>query len=341
MYPDFIGIGAQKAGTTWLDRNLRVHPQVWMPRMKEIHYFDRKINDPRGAIRRSLGRHSRDQQWRRQVAYCVKEHLIKNFSVEDLLWDFKYFMRSPNDQWYASLFEPGKGRVTGEITPAYSTLGNDMVAHVYEMMPRTKIIFMMRNPIERAWSQTVMSFDKTEKGSAKSVSEKRFLRRLKRNSSALLTDYRQALKNWSSFYPEEQIFVGFLEDVHFHSETLLRHLYGFLDIDPTFEPPTARKKIHSRSEDKMPTRLATHLARTYYDELEQLSERFGGYASFWLYCAQRLIEDPPAGETIPYPLWESPLWKEWADEQEPRPGSREAGLQSGPLVSIGATDTGA
>ena len=46
MYPDFIGIGAQKAGTTWLARNLQAHPEIHMPR-KEVHYFDRKIRDKR------------------------------------------------------------------------------------------------------------------------------------------------------------------------------------------------------------------------------------------------------------------------------------------------------
>ena len=39
--PDFLGIGAQKAGTTWLALNLGVHPQVWLPPIKELHYFDR------------------------------------------------------------------------------------------------------------------------------------------------------------------------------------------------------------------------------------------------------------------------------------------------------------
>ena len=43
MYPDFLVVGAQKAGTTWLYRSLRTHPQVWMPREKELHYFDEKI----------------------------------------------------------------------------------------------------------------------------------------------------------------------------------------------------------------------------------------------------------------------------------------------------------
>ena len=42
MHPHFLGIGAQRAGTTWLHSTLASHPEIWMPRIKEIHYFDRK-----------------------------------------------------------------------------------------------------------------------------------------------------------------------------------------------------------------------------------------------------------------------------------------------------------
>lgn len=39
--PDFLGLGAQRAGTTWLDRALRRHPQIYLPqRRKELHFFD-------------------------------------------------------------------------------------------------------------------------------------------------------------------------------------------------------------------------------------------------------------------------------------------------------------
>ena len=338
MFPDFIGIGAQKAGTTWLDRNLRAHPQIWMPRIKELHYFDRRINDTRGGIRRLLGKRQLDQQWRRQIKHRARVDLIDNFSVENLLWDFNYYLKSPSDEWYASLFRPNEGQVAGEITPAYSTLDKGTVAHVREIMPETKIVFMMRSPIERAWSQAVMSLDNKERGSAKFASEKRFLRVFERNSVALLTDYRRTFENWQGFYPEGQIFVGFLEDVHFHPKELLRRLYDFLGVDLAFEPVKAQRKIHSRSEDEMPTRLAIHLARSYYDELEHLRERFGGYASFWLYCARRLIEDPPAGESIPYPLWESSLWDDWTGDvgRPAAPGSRGVLFQSGPLSSTQA-----
>lgn len=38
--PDFLGIGGQKCGTTWLDSMLRQHPEVGLPRRKEVHFFD-------------------------------------------------------------------------------------------------------------------------------------------------------------------------------------------------------------------------------------------------------------------------------------------------------------
>lgn len=39
--PDFLGLGAQRAGTTWLDRLLRRHSGVYLPeRRKEVHFFD-------------------------------------------------------------------------------------------------------------------------------------------------------------------------------------------------------------------------------------------------------------------------------------------------------------
>ncbi len=39
MYPDFLGIVAQKSGTTWLHDKLWRHPQVWLPPIKELHHL--------------------------------------------------------------------------------------------------------------------------------------------------------------------------------------------------------------------------------------------------------------------------------------------------------------
>ena len=38
--PDFLGIGAQKAGTAWLHQNLQHHPDFYFPPdIKEIRFF--------------------------------------------------------------------------------------------------------------------------------------------------------------------------------------------------------------------------------------------------------------------------------------------------------------
>jgi hypothetical protein len=82
MYPDFIGIGAQKAGTTWLHRNIVDHPQIWIPR-KEVHYFDRKINDRSNVATRLFGKSLEDERWRKQVKRWTGAHL-KQFDLEGL-----------------------------------------------------------------------------------------------------------------------------------------------------------------------------------------------------------------------------------------------------------------
>ncbi len=334
MFPDFLIIGAQKAGTTWLHRNLLIHPQVWMPKEKELHYFDEKIKTKSSIKSKLRGNKAADQRWRRQARRQLNRY--KKPVLRDISWDLRYFFMPPNDEWYASLFKQGRGKITGEATPDYSVLGKKVVAHVHELMPETKIIFLMRNPIERAWSQALMDFDRRKGQSWEDVPDEKFYRYLGGKRSWLLTDYMRTLENWGSFYPEDQIFVGFLEDIHFYPNRLLERLYRFLGVDPSVEYRVIKRKIHSRAVETMPTRIASHLADSYREDIRRLSERFGGYASFWLYCAERLVEDPPAGEFIRYPLWESSLGGDWLEAcgQAPPMGSREAEPQSGLLSAL-------
>lgn len=42
--PDFICVGAQKAGTTTLDQHLRSHSDIYLPRNKELQYFSNKYS---------------------------------------------------------------------------------------------------------------------------------------------------------------------------------------------------------------------------------------------------------------------------------------------------------
>ena len=334
-YPDFLIIGAQKAGTTWLHRNLQMHPQVWMPKEKELHYFDEKVANESSLRDRLWGTRAMDERWRRQVKRQISRY-GQNFSLRNVAWDLNYFLRSYSDDWYASLFKQGRGRVAGEATPDYSILDRDAIAHVHEVIPNARIIFLMRNPIERTWSQALMNLRFEQ--DPENMPAKELRRRFRNKRSQIFSDYLRTLESWGTYYPPERIFVGFLEDIHFYPNRLLKRLYHFLEVRTNVEYRVIRRKIHSRDVDTMPTRVAVHLAEVYLDDVKRLSESFGGYASFWLHSAERLAEDPPGAERIPYPLWESDLWEEWAEGfgKEPRPGTPEAEPQSGTLSTFQA-----
>ena len=328
-YPDFLGIGAQKSGTTWLSHNLRLHPQIRIPELKEVHYFDDRIMDPANPARRLsrkvFGKGPLDRRWRRIMKTRAPRHL-KGFSKKELFWDLRYFFRAPTDEWYASLFEREPGTVTGEITPAYATLEPDAVAHVHDLMPDAKIIFMMRNPIERAWSQAARRYYEAGEREDPSAKNKRLQRHFDSDRSRLRTDYSRTLETWNSVYQEDRIFVGFFEDVYFFPAELMDSLYRFLGVDPSFRPPGLDERVHARSTGRVPVAPLSHLARVYREEITQLDDSYRGYASFWRFCAERLVDDLPGEESIPYPLYESSLWEEWA-------GSQEIRFQSSPLFA--------
>jgi hypothetical protein len=44
ILPNMIYAGTQRTGSTWLYHSLKEHPEVYVPYVKEIHYFDRHLN---------------------------------------------------------------------------------------------------------------------------------------------------------------------------------------------------------------------------------------------------------------------------------------------------------
>ena len=42
MKPNFLIVGAARSGTTYLARNLREHPEVFIARKKELHFFNKE-----------------------------------------------------------------------------------------------------------------------------------------------------------------------------------------------------------------------------------------------------------------------------------------------------------
>jgi hypothetical protein len=322
-YPDFLGIGAAKSGTSWLDVNLRAHPELWLPPEKELHYFDHKVklhDRPRWARFRDPDGPAK--HWRRQLRRRLAARRSAR-SMRGVGWDLRFFLGRGDDAWYASLFAPAGGRVAGEVTPGYAVLKPHQVEHVADLIPDARIIFLIRNPIERAWSHAGMYVHRTSEGPA----DRAFLH-LEGEYSQSRSSYQETLRSWRAYYPDDRIFLGFLEDVYFHPEALLRRIYAFLGVDHEYTSPFPHEKVH-RGSTTLPSAAARRLAELYTVLIDDLDETFGGYATWWRFCRDRLLVDGPDGDLVS-PFFEGPLWNEWLQVT----GAEEPPLQSATLAEF-------
>jgi hypothetical protein len=300
--PDFLCIGAQKAGTTWLYANLRAHPGIWLPNEKELHYFDEKLVRRLGLREKLFAEDDQALRWRRQLRRQLRERRRRR-SLAGARWDLRYFFGRTSDNWYLSLFDPGHGKMTGEITPAYSTLDDEAVAHISRLVPAARIILFLRNPIERSWSHARMA-------AKNGASHDTLARHFEVDASRIRGDYARTLAVWGRHFTPEQLFIGFTEDLHFHPAELLRRICGFLGVGELESWPFLHERVHAGARIAIPGPLATRLARLHEDLIARLDERFGGYASWWRYCAERLLADNIS--ELPVPLYASELWDAWA-----------------------------
>ena len=289
MFPNFLCIGAQRAGTTWLHKNLAKHPEVWMPPIKEIHYFDEKEKCSSLTQFKKLSYLYRCQQkrWRR----IFKNHRGKQLNFERFLWKTNYWLNIRNDRWYESLFKMGAGKKIGEVTPDYSILNEKSVSHIHQLMPNAKIIFMMRNPTQRAWSHAVKKLVRDRGRKIESVSEAEFINHFASEKSRLNRNYLRTIRIWKNYYPEEKFFTVFFDEVLDCPQDLLLRIFNFLEIEvsPKYTKKAFKQVKSSANPGYIPHNFAIHLARIYYEEIEQLDRHFGEYTSTWLNNAHQLL----------------------------------------------------
>jgi len=294
VYPDFLGIGAQKAGTSWLHSVLSAQPGVWLPPLKEIHYFDRKFPNPnvvqygRGGLSKlGFDRRGLRKRFHRLSARKVLTYL-RSLSGSRLLWEWRYYRGERDDRWYASLFKPGAGRLTGDITPAYSRLDSEAVRYVHQLMPNAKIIFLLRDPIDRAWSHALMDLSKHAGRPAHNISDEEFIAHFHSDASRLRGSYSDVISRWQGVFSEQQLFVGYFEDIVARPEGLIRDVLAFLGLDSVASIPIEllSRKINAGSKIPMPSHLQAHLSRIYLPELQKLESLIGGYARQWRNTAE-------------------------------------------------------
>jgi hypothetical protein len=214
LLPDFIIIGAQKCGTTSLYHYLSAHPAVAPAARKEVHYFD----------------------------WAFKQ---------GTRWYRAHFATIP----YRLAFELLTGRrlVVGEASPFY-LLHPDVPKRVRALLPDIKLIALLRDPVERAYSHynqrvrrgkeplpfseaVVREADRIAGELVRLQRDETYASRIHRYPSYLARGiYADQLAKWLRVFPREQLLILTSEDFFSDTPRVFSQVLEFIGL-PSWAPP--------------------------------------------------------------------------------------------------------
>ena len=212
-----------------------------------------------------------------------------------------YFSRHLHDwplTYYSSLFAEGEAKVRGEITPGYNILRAERIQFIRRIMPDVRLVLIIRNPIERSWSEARRSMGKVAKSAGiglDEVQDSEFYVYFGKEwmyvpeyggafePGLLQGKYSRVLDNWLSVFPQSQLKVCFFDQIGRDPEGLLREICEHIGVNPDidWEPRALHSVVNKNPEHSMPGKFRRTLEERYCDEIEELYRRFGKSVEAW------------------------------------------------------------
>ncbi|WP_282146557.1 sulfotransferase [Alteromonas stellipolaris] len=240
--PDFLVIGAQKAGTTWLDKMFKSHPDIWTPVVKELQFFNSfYLTDAFKWTPRHRSSHAS-----KAIAFALNDS--QNTDWEKIKQAVHIGEPESIDyQWYETVFDfAPKGSIKGEMTPEYSLLQHEHVGSVKQKYPNLKIIFVMRDPVQRALSGIRMrllqnGFD--ESSTQSDVDD--FVKSCASDWDVIERgNYQEIINKWTFYFGKENFLPLLSDDLKFDGKKQLNKLSKFLGIKSEGFIADANEKVH-------------------------------------------------------------------------------------------------
>ena len=228
-----FGVGATKAGTTWLYRYLAGHPDCHLRSVKELHYFDALEGGFDRQIKVNRDKVARHAERLAGVAGGKAAQLRQ--SLADLRdWLAVLDRRCEDLPAYRAYLETGRGtrRLVGDITPAYSGLPVDRLQTMAALSGDVRFVYLLRDPLARFWSHVRMVASRSRAGQQDLAGEcaRVFDRVLAGEPSDIAnrSDYKGALERLDAAVDPRRLLVMFMDQLI--SLPGVARLCGFLGI---------------------------------------------------------------------------------------------------------------
>jgi hypothetical protein len=262
-----LGVGAQKAGTTWVYKYLANHPEASMSEWKEYGFWDSYLL---GTTQRRDSYHSRLKLLGERY-----DNLAGSFSADGLARQRKGLTSSlglmSNPESYAPYFEniarqSRANLLVGDITPSYCRLSADEFKVVKDTLETVEFevlpIFILRDPLQRIVSSYRMLLRRAKLREPDSGSIEPFDDFMVSHATKARTQYQETVKSLDAIFGPQRVFYAPFENL-FTNRTI-GQLCDFLSIE--FEPPNFSHKVNSSTVPFAPTSSQGEKILTEYQE---------------------------------------------------------------------------
>ena len=206
--PTFIVIGAARSGTTALYTYLRQHPKVFMSRNKETNFFafEGQALDFQGPGAEFV-----------------------NNSIASLEAYQALFADAPEDA------------AVGEASPLY-LFSPEAPARIRARLPQVRLIAILRNPIEQAYSHYLYARKEMIEPLADFLAaldaegERRAARWQPLFQYSEFARYNVQLRRYFEHFSRDQIKLFLYEDFDANPLAVTQEIFGFIGVDATFAP---------------------------------------------------------------------------------------------------------
>lgn len=239
-----------KAGTTWLFAMLDRHPDIYFTDEKEIHYFAHVH-----GIENRLALPKRIQRFQKFAAGLRDKQYNARWVRARLDWFARWLNEPINDDWYANLFKRKKDqKYVADFCNLNALLDDEGWAHVRSVAGEVKILYILRDPLQRLWSHVKFHAQFTGKADAlANFSPAEFEAAARAPYMWRNSEYGQVVSRLKRHFKEDELKLAFFEDIHADPIKWLRDLETFLDVRPgTYDAAKLGKRINTSMEIDMP-----------------------------------------------------------------------------------------
>lgn len=200
--PTFLIIGVQKAGTTSIYNYLAQHPEIYMSPVKETNFLTKL--------------------WSEQEIAQRKRNPVKISTFEQ----------------YCQLFEAAKdNQEVGEASPNYLFKYQSSAECIKHYLPNAKLIAVLRNPIERAYSDYLMHI-------RDAINSRSLTEHIQSTNSFTIRKgfYYKQLQYFFNQFEHRQFGIFLYDDLRQDAIKFMQNMYEFIGVDKAFVPDTS--KVH-------------------------------------------------------------------------------------------------